>query len=474
MLELLIIGGGISGLTTAHASGLGDQPGACELWEGAERLGGTIGTDQTEGYSVDWGANGFLDREPLTLRLVDELGLNGSLEPANPKSEKRFIVKNNRLHDVPFSPAKILSTGLLTAREKARIFCEPFIPARRGDYDESVFDFAARRIGPGAAAMFVDPMVSGVYGGLARELSLPACFPIMRQMENQYGGLVKALIGKQLERKRSRARSGGAKKSGSPAGPAGRLTSFQTGLGALIDRLGERLQGVVRTSRQAIRLRRVDDSWEIVDQTGATVRARRVVIACPAYSAAALFADFDREVAEAFGSIPYAAIVVLATGHRREDVGHPVDGFGFLIPRNQGLRTLGSIWTSSIFANRAPEGFIQFRSMMGGAGDPGVLELSDDELWQTLRRDLDPLVGIRKDPAFIRIYRWKRGIPQYTMGHRERRARLERALARHQGLFTVGNSYRGISLNDCVKMGYGVAGEIRSQLTGCAHVQTMA
>src|SRR5512134_3319045 len=197
MLKALIIGGGISGLTVAHASGLANQPGECELWESTDRLGGTIGTDRVDGYSVDWGPNGFLDREPLTLQLVDELGLKDQLEPANPKSEKRFIVKNGVLHPVPFSPQKMLATGLLSPLEKARVFCEPFIPARMDDGDESVFDFAARRIGRAAAETFVDPMVSGVYGGLARELSLPSCFPIMREMEARYGGLVKALIARQ-------------------------------------------------------------------------------------------------------------------------------------------------------------------------------------------------------------------------------------------------------------------------------------
>jgi oxygen-dependent protoporphyrinogen oxidase len=175
-----------------------------------------------------------------------------------------------------------------------------------------------------------------------------------------------------------------------------------------------------------------------------------------------MFADFDQVLSEAFNSFPYAPIIVMATGHRREDVSHPLDGFGFLIPRNQKLRTLGSIWTSSIFSERAPEGHVQFRSMFGGAGDPAVLELSDEQLWTTLKRELDPLVGIRNDPRFMRIYRWKRGIPQFTLGHRERRARLDRLLEKHPGLFVVGNAYSGVSLNECVKMAYKISEKIAS------------
>ncbi|HTY64798.1 MAG TPA: protoporphyrinogen oxidase [Acidobacteriota bacterium] len=461
MLEVLVIGGGISGLTVAHASGLYKRPGCCELWEGTGRLGGTIGTDRLQGYSVDWGPNGFLDREPLTLQLVDEIGLREQLEPANPKSEKRFIVKNGQLHPVPFSPAKIIATGLLGPLEKARIFCEPFIPARRDDGDESVFDFAARRIGRGAAVTFVDPMVSGIHGGLARELSLPSCFPIMREMETRYGGLVKALIARQLEKRRARNAAGAPrKKSGSPAGPGGHLTSFRSGLDVIVQRLEERMQPIFRRNRQVIRIRRNETGWEATDQTGLTVQARKIVVSCPTYSAASLVKDFDSELSAAFAAIPYAPIIVVATGHKIEDIRNPLDGFGFLIPRNQGLRTLGSIWTSSIFSERAPEGFVQFRSMLGGDGDHSVLELSDGELWATLRKELDPLIGIRNDPAFIRIFRWEYGIPQFKLGHRERRARIEQLAARHPGLYVAGNAYYGVGLNDCVKMAYRVARQI--------------
>jgi protoporphyrinogen/coproporphyrinogen III oxidase len=458
MIEVLIVGGGISGLTVAYASGMQKQPGNCELWESSGRLGGTIGTDHIDGYSVDWGPNGFLDREPLTLQLVDELGLKRSLEPANPKSSKRFIVKNGKLHPVPLSPGMMLTTGLLSLQEKARVFCEPFIPGRREDSDESVFDFAARRIGRAAAETFVDPMVSGVYGGLARELSLPSCFPIMREMETRYGGLVKALIARHLEKRRSRVKGEATgKKTGGPAGPAGHLTSFKSGLDVLIHQMEHQLGTVIKKNRSAVWLRRDEDSWEIADQTGLAVRTRKLILACPAYAAAPLLNDFDPELSQAFAAIPYAPIVVVATGHRREDINHPLDGFGFLIPRSQSMRTLGSIWTSSIFEERAPEGYVQFRSMLGGAGDPSVLELSDEQLWNTLRRELDPLIGIKKDPSFIHVYRWERGIPQFMMGHRERRAQIEHLVARHPNLFIVGNAYYGVSLNDCVKMAYRVA-----------------
>ncbi|HUU46921.1 MAG TPA: protoporphyrinogen oxidase [Acidobacteriota bacterium] len=457
-LNGLIVGGGISGLAFAHWLGTKSDLAGWELWEAENRLGGTIGTDRTDGYSVDWGPNGFLDREPLTRQLVEGIGLTSELEPANDQSEDRFIVKNGRLHPVPFSPLKILTTGLLNPLEKLRIFGEPFIRARRDDGDESVFDFAARRIGRGAAATFVDPMVSGVYGGIARELSLPACFPIMREMEIQYGGLVRAMIAKMREKhRRERAEGVPKTKSGSPAGPGGRLTSFRSGLDVLTERMGERYASIIRLGRNVVKVERKDDHWTVIDADGNRTQTRNLVFACPTLAAAAAIREFDYDLADALGAIPYAPIIVVATGHRQEDITRSLDGFGFLIPRNQKLRTLGSIWTSSIFAERAPSGYVQLRTMLGGAGDPAVLSMSDDELWQTIHNELDPLLGIKAPPVFTRIYRWEYGIPQYTLGHRERRAKIEQMAQRHPGLHFIGNAFYGVGLNDCVKLAHRVA-----------------
>jgi oxygen-dependent protoporphyrinogen oxidase len=289
----------------------------------------------------------------------------------------------------------------------------------------------------------------------------------MREMEMRYGSLVKALVARQLERRQTlKARTGARGRAGGPAGPGGRLTSFRGGLHLLVQGLHTRLLPVVKMNRSVCRVARGADHWQIDDEIGHRTRAKRVVVACPTYAAADFFREFDREFSEALEAIPYAPIVVVATGHRREDVSHPLDGFGFLIPRSEGLRTLGSIWTSSIFKERAPEGCVQFRSMLGGAGDTQILDLSDEALWDLLRRELGSLVGIRGEPSFIKIYRWQRGIPQFTLGHLQRRARLEQMSARLQGLFLVGNSYYGVGLNDCVKMAHSVAQKIRAHEQG--------
>jgi oxygen-dependent protoporphyrinogen oxidase len=278
----------------------------------------------------------------------------------------------------------------------------------------------------------------------------------MREMELRYGSLVRALIA----RRRNKAKTQNGVKSGGPAGPGGWLTSFCGGLDVLSDHMAKNFEAVIRTNSAAASIVPVGGQWEITAQDGRRVSSRRVVLACPAFVSADIVRGFDSELSAALASIPYAPIAVVATGHRREDIAHPLDGFGFLIPRSEGLRTLGSIWTSSIFSARAPAGEVQFRTMLGGAGDPEAMRLSDGDLWQTVRRELTPLIGIRGDPTIRRIYRWDRGIPQFTLGHRERRSRIERAAARHSGLFMVGNAFHGVGLNDCVKMAHRVAGQI--------------
>ncbi|MBI3873358.1 MAG: protoporphyrinogen oxidase, partial [candidate division Zixibacteria bacterium] len=224
--------------------------------------------------------------------------------------------------------------------------------------------------------------------------------------------------------------------------------------------LAERLRPIIRIARPECGIRRADDHWLVTSAYGPPREARRLVVTCPTYAAAAMFLESDPPLAAALDTILYAPIVVVATGHKREDITHPLDGFCFLAPRNQGMSVLGSIWNSSIFGDRAPTGHVQFRTMLGGAGDPEALGLSDDELWQTIRREIGPLIGLNANPAFMRVYRWERGIPQYTLGHRERRQRIEELAARHGGLHFVGNAYYGVGLNDCVKMARRVADEI--------------
>lgn len=441
MKRIAIIGGGISGLSALHF--LKHRYGAsCHvvLYEKDERLGGTIGTDRRDGFISDWGPNGFLDKVPLTLQLVSELGADSVLEPANPKAEKRFIYRGKRLHEIVPSPPKFLRSPLLSLGGRLRLCAEPFIRQRKSSDDESIYDFAARRIGKEAADTMIVPMVSGIYGGDARKLSLRACFPIMAEMEQQHGSLIKAMIARKKEKK-----SGGG-----PAGPAGRLTSFKSGLYKIIETLTDAYRDNIVTGIEVTGIEHTGDRFRVTFKFTESEEFDAVICATPSFAAAALTSRLDMKLSDVLAAIPYASISVVCLGYKREDISHPVDGFGFLIPRTEGVRILGSIWTSSIFAGRSPGGMIQLRTMIGGATDPDAVTLSEDELAQIAHSELSQILGIAKKPSYVNIFKWPKGIPQFTMGHPERVEQIDAFEKIYSGLYFTGNAYDGIGLNDCI------------------------
>jgi oxygen-dependent protoporphyrinogen oxidase len=430
------------------------------LYERDDRLGGTIGTDHIGGFVSDWGPNGFLDRVPLTLEMISELGADELLDPARDASGKRYIYRHGQLHEISASPLSFMRSPLLSLKGRLRLAGEPFIKKRPDtDEDETIFDFATRRIGREAAEAMIGPMVSGIFGGDARKLSLKACFPIMREMEEEHGSLVKALIAK----KKAARRSKGDPSSG-PAGPAGRLTSFKNGLYTLIDIFAERYGDTITTGCPIIEIGRSEDGYRLVREGGSAVEFEGVICATPAFSAATLVSGLNRSLADLLESIPYASIAVVCLGYGRRDVGHDLEGFGFLVPRGEGKRILGSIWTSSIFSGRSPEGMVQLRTMIGGAADPEAVELSDGALFDIVTEELRSILCILEQPTYVRIYKYKRGIPQFITGHPARMKQMVDLSKAHPGLYFTGNAYDGVGLNDCVVRSQKVVSELADHL----------
>jgi len=436
--KIAIIGGGVTGLCAAQylAEAFGRE--SILLLEASDYVGGQTRTDHIGGFSCDWGPNAFLDREALTLKWIEDLGIRDQLIQCNEAAAHRFILKDGCLHEV-VEPLKFLLTPLLSLKGRARLCCEPLVKTRRDDAPESIWDFAARRIGREAADTMVTPMASGVFGGDAKQLSMAHCFPRMVAMEREYGSLVKALIAKKREDKRA-----------SPTGPRGTLTSFKQGIGFLPETVSRLLADRVRPETKVTQLIRPKGAYQIETEAGATVEAESVVIALPAHAASAITAALDADLSAALGTITYADIAVLCTGYPREKVGHDLNGFGFLVPRNQGKRVLGCLWTSSIFAHRAPEDSVHLRTMYGGYTDPDAVRLSDGELIDLLKREVHPVLHIHGDPEFVSIYRHSPGIPQYLLGHGRPLDAVAAAEQRHPGLAFAGNAYRGVGLNDCV------------------------
>jgi protoporphyrinogen/coproporphyrinogen III oxidase len=449
--EVAIIGGGISGLSALHFLKRLKPHLSVALFEAGHHLGGTIGTDRINGYSFDRGPNGFLDREPLTLRLCHELGLTDQLERANGNVSHRFILRGGKLRSVPMSPQKFMTSDALSLSGKLRVFCEPFVPRKQSSDDESIYDFSKRRIGKEAADYLIQPMVSGIFGGVAERLSLKSCFPIMSEMEEQYGSLTRAMIARA---KQARARG---KTKGGPGGPAGWLTSFYGGLDIIVNRLGELYAGDIRCDATVTAIRRTNSTFEITFADGETHTTGALIVATPAYQAGKILHPISDSLAVALKGIRYAPISVVCTGYDASAVKRNLDGFGFLVPQKEKRRIMGSIWTSSIFRDRAPEGKVQFRTMVGGDGDHASVDLPDDELLRVVCRELGDIVGLTKDPDVAKIYRLGRGIPQFVTGHADRLVEIEREIKKLGNIHLTGNAYYGIGLNDCVKQSYRVA-----------------
>lgn len=448
-LKTLIIGGGITGLCAAFYAAKRYGPERVLLLEAGDTLGGTATTESVDGFTLEKGPNGFLDKEPKTLQWVTDLGLNPQVIKANDLAAKRFIYRNGQLHELQPPPAFLFSK-VLSLQGRLRLMGEPLIPQRVSGAEESIWDFAARRIGAEAADTLVAPMVSGIYGGDARQLELASCFPKMAAMESEHGGLFRAMMAKKKE-----AKPGG----GTAMGPGGTLTSFKGGMATLVKRAGEQLGDRAQRNMPVTTIEKVEGGYTVRCANGETFTAESVIVAAPAHAAAVMVRGLDGNLAEALAAIPYTSMSVVCTAYDQATVGNKLNGFGFLIPRTQGKRILGCIWTSTLFPGRAPQGKILLRTMIGGATDPEAVKLDDETMLEVIRKELFPILDIKADPILHRIFRWEKAIPQYTFGHQSRVHAVEAAEERHPGLRFAGNAYRGVGINDCVVSALKAVGE---------------
>lgn len=444
MGETIVVGAGIAGLAAAHRLvEAGDR--SVLVLEAADRLGGNIRTTRADGFTIEWGVNGFLDSVPETLALAGALGL--TVVRANASASVRYLYRGGRLRPVPMKPQRFLGSDLLSLRGRLRVLGEPLVRAG-ADGDETIFDFAERRIGREAAEILVSAMVSGVYAGDARRLSLASTFPKMAEMEREHGSLTRAMIAKARARRRNGQPRGAG---GGPAGPSGTLSSFEDGMETLIEKLAARVgRDRIRTCTPVDRVEPLGAGYRVRTGRGESFSAGQVVVAAPARAASSFLHPLDPVLAAELAGIEYAPLAVLALAYRDEDLPAPLAGFGFLAPPEQGLRILGCLWDSSIFSNRAPLGWALVRAMIGGARDPGAADLPEEELLQAVRRDLAVSMGIAAAPRWHRVFRHPLGIPQYVVGHAARLSRIEERRSRWPGLMLSGNSYRGVSVNHCV------------------------
>ncbi len=451
MTHIAIIGAGISGLATAYA--IEHQAKQAEfdvetlVVEKEPRTGGKILSIKDDGFLCEWGPNGFLDNKPMTLDFCHQLQIDQQLLRSDDNARKRFIYSDRTLHQLPENGFSFLKSKLISWPGKFRLAGEMVIPKRQNEKDETLAEFGRRRLGSEALDKLISPMVSGIFAGDPETMSLKSCFPRIYELEQEYGGLIKAML-KLAKKKRAEVKAG--KAVASAAGPGGVLTSFSGGIQELTAGVAAALAGKILTGNGVQQIEQKEDGFFLNLEDGQQLEVDMVVTAAPAYAVANMLDQLNDKSSTLLRQIPYATMNVICFGYQREQISFDLNGFGYLIPKAEGCNTLGTLWDSSIFSNRAPEGMVLLRSMMGGAANSAAIDFSEDQVKARTMDDLTQIMGIESEPDFVKIFRHRHAIPQYTRGHAQRLQELEESLQGSPDLILTGNAFYGVGLNDCV------------------------
>ncbi|MCS7163975.1 MAG: protoporphyrinogen oxidase [Thermodesulfovibrio sp.] len=435
--ELVIVGGGISGLSLAYFLLKKNPQLDLKIIEAEEKVGGKIVTENISGFLCEGGVNGFLNNKPSTLRLASEL----NIEPikGSESSKVRYLLIDGKMIKVPENPIKFFLSSILSISGKIRMLKEYFVPPVKEHTEETVESFVTRRVGREFYEKLIDAMSTGIYAGDPSKMSMKSCFPKVYWLEKKYGGLIRGLIALRKERKDVKAQ------------PSAVLMSFKTGMAELVYSLESNLSSKIIKGNRVIGITKQNSYYSVYLENGDTVESEKVVLSCPAYETADILKELNREISDILKTIPYPPLSVVAFGFKKEQIGFGTSLYGFLIPYREKRKILGTLFDSSIFPNRAPEGYVLLRSMIGGRRAPELAMLSDENLTETVLYELKSILNIKGDPEFVKIFRWEKAIPQYELGHEEKLNRIDTILNKFPGLYITGNAYRGVSVNDCIE-----------------------
>jgi oxygen-dependent protoporphyrinogen oxidase len=450
MKPVAIIGAGITGLTAAFY--LKRQGLAATVYEAGARAGGVIQSVRRDGFLVESGPNTILETSPEIIQLIRDLQLESRRLYTSPDAEERFVVRGKRPIAMPSSPPGIFISPLLSLGAKLTLLREPFVPVGRDGQEESVAEFVTRRLNREFLERLIDAMVAGIYAGDPHKLSVQHALPRLAALETKYGSLIKG----QIQGARERKKTGQASRDRAPK------FSFDNGLQVLTDTLASQVE--IKFNTPVTRLTRNQDSWRVTTSTGEADHSA-VVYCGTAFRLAELqiFADKPVDVTM-FSEIRYPPVASVVLGFRREDVAHPCQGFGMLIPKIEGFKILGTIFSSALFPNRAPAGHVLLSSYLGGERQPELAGPPADELVKITCDDLAALLGVRGKPIFQHTALYPRAIPQYNVGYGKFKDRLNAIESSAPGLFFAGHFRDGISLGDSMASGYHAAARIRNLL----------
>jgi len=452
MKRLAIIGGGISGLSAAFTLEKHRRAGASleyVLFESSPRLGGVLVTERVDDCLIEAGPDSFLTEKPWASDLCREVGLSDQLIGSNDADRKTYILVKGRLVLIPdglmfMVPTKIMPTvlsPLFSVATKLRMAGEWFHPPRKADADETVAAFVERHYGPEMVDRLADPLLSGVYGGEASQLSVRAVLPRFAEMEASHGSLGRAMLA---------ARKRMAQTSKAPAKPL--FTSLKDGMQQLVDAVVSRVPvPALRTNTAVQNVQPNREGWTVSADDSNQFDA--IIVATPAQTAAALLRTASVELASELGGIQYTSSVTVNLGYDRKVRDALPPGFGFLVPRSEGKCMLAATFVHNKFPHRAPDDRALLRCFVGGARNEQILQTPDEELIRIIREEVHQVIGLMAEPLFTRVYRWRGAMAQYGVGHLERLQRIETRLQQIPGLTLAGNGYRGIGVPDCVRSG---------------------
>ncbi len=451
MKSVAIIGAGITGLTAAFYLKRKGVP--VTVYEAGARAGGVIQSSRQNGFLAESGPNTILETSPKISELIRDLNLEARRIYPNPEAKNRYVVRDKKPVAMPSSQAEFLTTKLFSARAKFALAREPFVPPRRDGVEESVAEFVLRRLNQEFLDRAVDPLVAGIYAGDPYKLSVKHAFPKLLEAEQKHGSLLKGQFF-----------GGGEQKSGEVSRRNAKMFSFDEGLQVLTDALTARLGDSLKLNTPVTKLSQTKDGW-CISTSNCEAEHGAVIYCGTAHKLADLKMDLQTPIDfSIFSEIRHPPVASVVLGFRREDVTHPLDGFGMLIPKIEGFKILGAIFSSSLFPNREPENFVALTSYVGGERQPELAALPQDKLIELVCEDLRVLLGIKGKPVFTHHHFWPRAIPQYNVGYGKFKSRLDEIEAKAHGLFFAGSFRDGISLGDSIVSGGGIAERVEGFL----------